>query len=106
MSMIQVKPAGQAVPKVEKRAVESILYTLNCDELLEQNELIVRVDMPAVKPGISITDLRPRKGRSIELRVDNESLNNSAYIDYNLQVLFYTTFNNCKSAVMQLKVHK
>jgi hypothetical protein len=106
MSTIQLKPAGQPAPKLEKRAIESILYTLDCAELLQQHELIVRVDVPATKSGLIISDLRPRKGKSLELRIDNDVLGTVAYIDYNVQLLFYTSFNNSKSAVFQLRVHK
>ena len=106
MSTIQLKPAGQPAPKLEKRAIESILYTLDCAELLQQYELIVRVDTPVTKSGLNLTQLRPRKGKSIELRIDNDVLGTAAYLDYNIQLLFYTSFNNSKSAVFQLRVHK
>lgn len=106
MSTIQVKQAGQPIPKLEKRAIESILYTLDCAELLDTNELIIKIDYPQIKQGLTITSLRARKGKVIELRIDNDPIGNAAFVDYTLQLLFYTSFNNSKSAVVQLRVHK
>lgn len=106
MSTIILKPAGQPIPKVDKRAIESVLYTLDCAELLDQHELISAIDMPDPKPGLTINSLRPRRGRNIEVRVENDPLTNAQYVDHSIQLLFTTIFNNKKLAVFNLRVHK
>lgn len=106
MSIILLKPAGQPVPKTEKRAIESVLYTLDCAELLDQHELINGIEMPDPKPGLLISDLRPRRGRNIEVRIENEAITTAQYVDYTIQLLFTTIFNNRKAALFHLRVHK
>lgn len=101
-----IKPAGQVPPKVEKRAAESILYTLNCSELVDSVELITGANVTSSYPGITFSDIRTRKGKNIEVRVENEAITAAQYTDFTVQVMFTTTFNNKKLAVFQLRVYK
>ena len=106
MPIAVLKQAGHQVPKVEKRAIESILFTLDCSELLDQHELIDHVESTQEYPGMDLSDIRPRKGRNIEVRVDNDPLTTSQYTDYTISLMFTTIFKNKKSAVFNLRVHK
>ncbi len=101
-----VKPAGSALAKAEKRAVEAIFYTLDCSELLDTAELIVKTHIPSSVEGISLSDIRPRKGRSIEVKVSNAAITTAAYLDYTISILFDTTLGNTKAAVFQVRAHK
>lgn len=103
---IVIKPAGQLPPKVEKRAAESILYTLNCSELVDPVELITGATVVSSSPGIAFSDIRTRKGKNIEVRITNDAITAAQYTDFTVQVMFTTTFSNKKLAVFQLRVYK
>ena len=104
--MILIKPAGSTLPRVEKRAIESIVYVLDCSELLEKAELIVSVEAPPSQNDIQLSEARSRKGRNIEVRIDNPPLTTAQYLDYTIPMLFHTTSGNRKAAVFQVRVHK
>lgn len=105
--MIVVKLAGISPPKVEKRAAESIVYTLDCSELLEKNEVITSIDLINDYPStIVYSDIRSRLGKHIEVRIDNTPIGTSQYVDFNTNVFFYTNFKNKKLAVFTVRVYK
>ena len=106
MPILTIKPASQPVPKAEKRVLESVLYTLDCKEVLDKHELIQSAEVVSPKTGLTITDLRPRKGNTIELRVSGgpSTVAATAYVDYTVTISFTTTKNNIKVAVFQLRV--
>lgn len=103
--IIQAKPAGHTVPNVDKYAAESIVYTLDCASLLQQHEIITSAKAPN-QPGLTLSDIRPRKGTTIEVRVDNDALTTSQYVDFIVQVEFGTILKNTKLAVFKVRVHK
>jgi len=103
--IIEAKPAGQTSPKVEKFAIESILYTINCSALLEHNEVITGVSIPSISSNISFSDIRSRKGTTIEVKISNTPIG-SPFIDFNVKVLFTTNLGSSKVAIFLLKVHK
>lgn len=107
MPSVIIKPAGNAAPRVDKRAAESIVYLLDCRELLEPNEIINGTKLYSEQQGIAITDIRSRQGTMIEVRVDNSPLaSTSQYTDFTVTVEFTTIFKNKKLAVFQVRTHK
>ena len=107
MGMVLIKTAGQAVPQVEKRASESLVYLLDCKELLDINEIINGVSLANQQDGITISDLRSRQGVMIEVRVDNAPLSDtSQYVDFIVEIEFTTIFRNKKLAVFKVRVYK
>lgn len=106
MPEIIVKAAGQTIPRVEKRAGESIVYTLNCAELLDKDELIVSAAEVADQEGLTISCIRPRKGKSVEIKVSNTDILTAVYIDYTISIAFSTVYNNTRYAVFSLRVYK
>ena len=104
--ILKVLPAGQTPPKTEKRAIESIVYVLDCSSLLDFAELITKVDTPQSQNDIQLSDVRSRLGRNIEIRVENPPLTTSQYLDYTIPVVFYTTEENKKVAIFHLRVHR
>ena len=103
MSII-VKQAGAAIPRVEKRAAESIVYTLDCREILDKHELIVTAF--ASTSEVRTPLIRTRKGIMVEVRIENDPITTAQYLDYTVQIELSTSFNNTKLAVFQLRVHK
>ena len=104
--MILIKPAGQPAPKVEKRAAESVAYLLDCKEILDPFEVIVNVEAIEIPSGVSIKNVRSRKGTLVEARVENTSLGTSQYLDYAITLKLTTITGNLKLAVFQLRVHR
>ncbi len=98
-------PAGQTPPKGEKRANEVITYTLDCAKLLDKYELISSASTPAIS-GITITDIRTRKGVLVELKIANAPISTAAYVDFTIPIDLNTSFGNKRIAVLQLRVHK
>lgn len=103
--MLIAKGPSQPAPKAEKRASESIIYQLDCSELLDKNELITGVTVPKLQ-GVHFSDIRSRLGRLVEIRIANDLLTTAAYVDYQINVSFTTTLGNNKIAVFQLRVFK
>ncbi len=104
--MIVVKPAGFPTPKIDKRAAESVVCIIDCSELLDPNEVIVAIDLPKNQSGITFSDIRSRKGTTVEIRVDNDDLVTSQYVDFIVNVFFTTNFKNKKLAVFGIRVYK
>jgi len=106
MPIIQVKPAGTALSRVEKYAEETIVYRLECSALLEPMELIstaVAIDVPE---GVKILNARTREGISIEVTITNEDLLSQVYQDYLINISYKTTLGNTRIAAFQLRVYK
>jgi hypothetical protein len=106
MPIIDSKPPGVVPPRVDKRAAETITYLINCKELLDKHELVVSAAIPNLPSGIEISGIRTRKGTSIEIKVTNAPIISAAYIDYNINMLFNTTFNNTRAAAFIVRVYK
>lgn len=104
MSIIKAKPPGQPIPRIDKRAIESILYSIDLTELLQQGELAIGVE-PSQNT-LDLTDFKIRLGKTIEVRVPPSTTNTSQYLDYTISILFKTSIDNIRSAVFQLRVHK
>ncbi len=103
--MIEIKPAGQTAPKVEKFAQESILYVLNCVAILEPNEIIIKATL-APQQGLEVVSIRSKKGNTVHLLLSNDPLGTSQYVDYNIRVNVTTNTGSLKIANFILRVHK
>lgn len=103
--ILTANPAGQTPPKGEKRAAEVLLYQVDCTKLLDKSELIVSASTPEQK-GITISNIRTRKGTSVELKVANAPIVTSEYVDFTVPITLTTTFGNKRVAVIQLRVYK
>lgn len=106
MPTLKVKPAGQPVPRADKRAAESIVYTLDCSELLDTNEIATSVEAVTSAEGLTLSGLRTRRGVAIEVKVDNTPLDTASHIDYTIELKFTTIFGSTKLAVFQVRVHR
>lgn len=106
MPTILINPAGQSIPQVEKFAQDSIVYTLDCTKLLDTNELILSVVPKPTTTNVVLSDIRTRRGNSIEVRVSNTPLSTEAYIDIPITILFTTTSTSTRSAVFKVRVYK
>ncbi len=106
MSTVLAHPAGKPMDKVTKWIGDSILYTISCVEILDTHELISEVLEPVAIPGCSLSNMRPRLGTSVEVRVTNTSISNAASNTYTIAIPFNTTKGNKKTASFQLSVFK
>lgn len=104
MSVIKVKSPGQTVPRVEKRAIESITYTIDLSELLLPTELANEI--VEITGKLELTDTKIKHGRNIEVRIPSSVVSTSQYLDYTVNVLFSTNTGNTRAAVFQVRVHK
>ena len=97
--------AGQTPAKAEKLANEIITYTLDCSKLLDKFELISSASILPQK-GLSISDIRTRKGTSVELKVTNDAITTAAYLDFIIKVDLNTSFSNKRIAIFNLRVYR
>lgn len=104
VSTIKIKPAGQAAPRVEKFAQESIVYTLDMSEVLIQNELISTIDL--ITTNLVVEDKRVKMGKNLLIRVGPNDIGTSTYADYPVSVLVVTTDGNRKVAQFIVRVYK
>lgn len=104
--MITIKPAGQPIAKIEKFAGESIVYLLDCTSLLEDHELITSICDMEVPEGVTLTGVRSRLGKRIELCVSNSPLTTQQYLDFTVPIPFKTTTGSKKLAVFQIRTYK
>ena len=102
--MIKVKAPGQSMPIVEKRAIESITYSIALGEILTNNELATSIK--SVESKLVITDPKIRQGKVIEIKVPPNTVSGSAYIDNLVTILFATNTGNTRAAVFSIRVHK
>lgn len=106
MPSINIKAAGDVPPKVDKYVSESIVYLLNCIDILDKDEIIVSIVSPISQENISISDIRTRRGKSIELRIENSPTVSSNYVDYRITLLFNTNLGSKKAANFTVRAHK
>ena len=106
MSIVLAHLAGKPLDKVTKWIGDSVLYTINCTEILDTNELIVGSLDPKEIPGCILSNMRPRLGMSVEVRITNTSISNAASNTYTILIPFITTKGNQKTASFQLTVFK
>lgn len=104
MNIIKVKLPGSPAPRIEKRALESIVYSVDLTELLSNNELATSVVEVAGK--LNITDIKIKHGKSVEVRIPSSDVTTSQYVDHVITVLFSTNMNNTRAAVFNVRVHK
>ena len=106
MPVVNVNPPGAAIPKLEKAAIEQILYNLDCSSLLDKNELISSAEYLGTHDNLIVSGIRPRLGKSIEIKISNKPFTSSSYLDFPISILFNTTLGNQKLAQFQLRVYK
>lgn len=104
--MIIAKVAGLPIPKVDKRAAESIVYRIDCSELLDTNEVITIIELPENTDSSFYSEVRSRLGKHIEVRVDNAPISTAQYIDNTVNIFFLTNFKNKKLVTFTLRIHK
>lgn len=106
MPIIIAKSPSNAIPKVDKRAIESIIYKIDCTELLDSNEIITSINPISPTDNILLSDIRSRNGTMLEIRVSNATELTAPYIDFKIECTFNTNFKNTKSAVFIIRVYK
>ncbi len=106
MSVVKVKQPGNAIPRVDKRELESIVYTLDLSELINHpTEMVNGIEQ--VSSGLALTDVKPQQGKNILVRVPPCALDSSTqYKDYRTDILFKTSQDNIRSAVFTIRVYK
>lgn len=103
MSILITKP-GEALHRVEKRAVDSIKYSLDLKNILEELEIIT-----SIKGSSSLVDLtgvRSRKGKFIELQILPNDNGSAPFLEYQVTIIFETNLGNTKSASFLLRTYK
>lgn len=106
MSIIKIKPAGEAVQKVTKLAKEIIHYTLDCKDMLQPNELVVTGSVIDLSEDISITEVRTWNGNGLTFKLVSTELDTSQYQDYLIVFSYITTMNNTRIAQFSLRIYK
>lgn len=106
MPTIQIKPAGNVLPRVEKYAKETIVYKLDCTPVLEPTELVVNATAVDVPEGVIVLRARARDGNAVEVTISNDNLDIQVYQDFIINVRYETTLGNTRLASFQLRVHK
>ncbi len=103
MPTVLIPPAGQPTPRVEKRAEETVQYTLDVSKLLDERELVTGIE--SITPNVE--RCRPRKGRTIEIYIPPDtSVGAANFTEHKVTVLFKTTTDSIKSAVFSVKAYK
>lgn len=104
--MIVIKPVPFVLPKIDKRAADSVMYKFDCTSLLDTNELITSITT-SVTEGYTIMDARARLGNTFEFRLlDTIDNSTSMYTDILVDVKMHTTFNNIRTVPISFRVHK
>lgn len=104
MSVIKIKPAGQAAPRVEKFSLESIVYTLDLSEILIQNELISGIS--SITTDLVVEDKKVKMGKNVLIRIGPSDIGTSSYTDYPVVVVVETSDSNKKVATFSVRVYK
>lgn len=105
--IIKAKPPGQPVPRVDKRAVESIVYSVDISELLQPNELASTVE--SIDSKLETADLKIKHGKTVEVRVPAKNVDtpgSPAFQDYTINVLVSTSLSNVRAVVFSIRVYK
>lgn len=103
MAVMITKP-GEVLPKVEKRASETITFLLDLANILEKNE--VARNISTATSTLELANVRTRKGKFIELQILPSDNGASQFLEHQVSVLFETTMGNTRSAVFSIRVHK
>lgn len=106
MATVEAKLPGAPLSKVDKRAAEVITYLIDCTSLLDTHELVVSAKANDLPAGVTIENLRTRKGMFVEATVSNQPISTAAYIDFTINLTLKTSFNNTRLAVFILRVYK
>lgn len=80
-------------------------FVEDCAKVMNSGALIVSatgVDTPTY----SLSDIRTRKGKSIEVRVNNPPLGTEAYIDIIIPISFTTSDRDTRIASFSVRVYK
>ncbi len=96
--MFKANLPNKPIEMYYQRASDSILYTIDCCELLDKFELITKTS--------SIYSSRSRKGTIIEVRVGPDLVIQGEYQDFLVNVSFETTTNNIRSIQFKVRVYK
>jgi hypothetical protein len=104
MSIIKAKPPGQPIPRIDKRTIETITYQLDLNDLLLPNELVTGIISTEAK--LDISEVKPRQGKFIEVKVTPSLVVASQYVDYPITILFSTNVGNTRAGVFTIRVHK
>lgn len=105
MTTLIITPAGQPIPRAEKFAGESVIYTLDCTKIINPGALVVSATGVNTTT-YSLSDIRTRKGKSIEVRVTNPPLDTEAYIDITIPISFTTSDRDTRIATFSVRVYK
>jgi hypothetical protein len=100
MAIIRVSGPNKPSPLAEKRAAESIIYSILLDEILDKGELVISIK--SVSSKVVVETPRIRQGKIIELRVPPST---SANMDGNTTILFLTNLGNVRAAVFTIRIH-
>ena len=104
--MIEVKLPGQPFPRVDKRAAEIVTYLVDCSVLLDKNELIVSAEVLDPPAGTTISNVRTRKGKNVEIKIATVPVTTAAYIDNTINLLLRTSMDNTRLASFIVRVYK
>jgi len=105
MTLIKAKQPGNAIPRVDKWEVESILYTIDVTDLIQHpNEMANGI--VEVRSTLEILDAKTRSGKFIELRVPPNAVGSAQYKDYRVDILFKTSSENVRSATFTVRVYR
>jgi hypothetical protein len=103
MAIIIPKP-GEALPKGEKRANETITFILDLNNILEATEVAVKI--VTVDSKVELSLVRTRKGKFIEFLALPSDNGASQFLDYPINILFQTSLGNLRSASLIMRVYK
>lgn len=103
--MITATLPGQPFPRIDKRAADTVTYLVDCSPLLNKHELVVSAASSSTA-GITISNIRTRKGTGVELRVANTPITNAAYVDFTVNLVLQTSMDNSRTTSFVVRVYK
>jgi hypothetical protein len=96
---------GQPLTRVEKKADETILYTIDVSSFLDNHEVIVSMMLPSYVA--QITNFRSRKGKFIEVFIPAINLEGAAaYQDNKVNIVYTTNYGNTRTASFMVRCYK
>lgn len=104
--MVEIKPPGQPFPRVDKRAAEVVTYLVDCKVLLDKNELVVSAEASDIPTGVTLANIRTRKGTNVEVKAANAPITTAAYIDYTINLTLRTSMSNIRLASFIIRAYK
>jgi DNA integrity scanning protein DisA with diadenylate cyclase activity len=105
LTKIQIKRPGEPLPKVEKRAIETLNYVLDCSQILEEKELIRNISR-IVARDVIVQNPVVKLGKNIEVQFPEMTVGTASQLDSIVQVIFDTSLGNTRAAVFQLTVYR